>query len=195
MATLSTLVIKRLRNVVTNVTGRVFGAPTFLQALLDQEFHIDLPNIFVIDERDTTEPRIGGQVTYQDISTEIDLAVAISRINKEQEGKDLEYLETLSDIKDQIFEALMTWGFDPQLALAKTGDALDNVDDHGPFMVEYVGSDNTLARNGYLFHVFTFRFNYMIDGAVPPSVSSANLANFFGDLNDGLTDLDTFEVT
>lgn len=207
MATLSTLVIKRLRNVVTQVqvtldpvdeesdpviTGRVFGAPVFFQALMDAQFNVALPSIFVIDERDTASPSNGGQTSYQDISTEIDIAVAIAKLGKEQAGLDLKYLDDLSDIKDKIFEALLNWGYTPNNALDRTEGLLDNVNDHGAYAAEYVSSETTLSQNGYLFHVFTFRFNYMIDGAAPPSETYSDFLHFYGNVNESEED---FEVT
>lgn len=182
---ISELLIKRLRNEIEAVDERVYGAPTFIQAMQSEDLVTTYPCIYVVDERDSVEPIVGGNVTYQSVTTDVDIAVAISRIDKNLDDKDLQYLRDLKTIKDQLFAAILNWGISPQNSQDRDEDGqLENISDHGPFLWNYKGAETLLSRTASLFHVFTFGITYMVDGGCTPEGEYANLEEILNEIND-----------
>jgi hypothetical protein len=169
------LVTRRLRNKLTGsdtVSGRIFGVPSFLDFFFKHDNNVALPCAFVADEYDEALPIPSNQGgTYQQVYTYVTVAAAYDPSDCNEVDKDLAYIDFFANFKSKLFSALLGWGFEPRLATVTDIDGyLENVDNHGEKIFEYLGSESSVHKTGKLIYTYQFRVLHIIDNMNPDEV-------------------------
>jgi hypothetical protein len=169
------LVTRRLRdrlNTPDTVDGRIFGVPTFVDFFFKNDNNVTLPCAFVADEYDEALPMSNTQGgTYQNVRTYITIAVIYDPLNENQTDKDLAYVDFFAKMKSELFNAILGWGIEPRLATEVDAfGVLENINDHGEKIFEYLGSESSLHKTGKLIYNYQFRIQHIIDNCDPDTV-------------------------
>ena len=176
-------IIKRLRDKVTMANQRVFDTISFAyQELAEADQSKEYPTLYVTNERDDVEDFIGGNFTSQRITTSFDIVCELDIRDRHLRNSGLTYLRSLSELRTQIYNALINIPFNSAcpydsegnlveagegLVSDSLGDALLNPDDanSNTDFVRYAGFEILKAENGRLLYIWTFEAPGWIDYA------------------------------
>ncbi|NQY27825.1 MAG: hypothetical protein HRT92_11725 [Piscirickettsiaceae bacterium] len=190
-------IIKRLRDKVALVNQRVFDTISFAyNELAEADQSKEYPTLYVTNERDEVEDFIGGNYTAQRVTTSFDIVCELDIRDRHLRNAGLTYLRSLSDLRTQIYNALINVPFNAACPydskgnlveageglvgsslgdeLLNPGDANSNTD-----FVRYAGFEILKAENGRLLYIWTFEapgwIDYMEETITYPTITQIHM--------------------